>query len=103
MRLMHERTRKISAHNGLGDPGYSRYFVLYLAQLGWLALGLWLYRAAHWPSTCTPRGLVEIYTCSTRLPESGRWLDGAMLTWLWITPMLVVLELARRFGSGEER
>ena len=99
---MHEHLRKLGAHNGLGDPGSSRYIVLYLAQFAWLAIGFLLYRAAQWPSTCTPQNLIELYTCSPRLPESGRWLDGGLLTWLWITPMLLILEGKRRFGGNGE-
>ena len=99
---MKEHIRKLAAHNGLGDPGFSRYFVLYVAQFAWLALGFGLYRVAQWPSTCTPADVIEVYACSMRLPESGRWLDGALLTWLWITPMLVLLEGLRRFSRKEE-
>ena len=91
--------RGVPADSGLGNPGASRYFVLYLSQIGWFALGFWLYRNAQWPSTCTPASLLEIYNCSMRLPESGRWLDGAMLTWLWITPILLLLEISRRTGE----
>ena len=99
---MYEPVRKLGAHNGLGDPGISRYLALYIAQLGWLAVGLWLFRASQWPSTCQPSGLIELFACSSRLPESGRWLDGAMMTWLWITPLLILLEIARRFGGSED-
>lgn len=90
--------RKLDRHHGLGDPGLPRYFALYVAQAGWLVLGYWLLRAAQWPSTCTPAGLSELYGCAGRLPESGRWHEYALLTWLWATPLLVLLDLARRMG-----
>ena len=79
----------------------SRYFVLYAAQIGWFALGVFLYWGALWPSTCTPENLLEIYPCSMRLPESGGWREGALLTWLWSTPILLVLEISRRLGKDE--
>lgn len=96
-----ERAEK---HNGLGDPGLSRYGVLYASMVFWLALGAWLYRSALWPSTCTPGDLVEIYACSARLPESGRWVESALLTWLWSTPLLALLEFSRRIDrhKGKE-
>ena len=88
-------------HNGLGNPGLLRYMLLYAAPAGWLLLGLWLMYWSQWPSTCEPTGLVAILDCSTRLPESGRFHEYALLTWLWATPILIVLELMRRLGIGE--
>jgi len=89
-------------HHGLGDPGLSRYWLL-LTCLGlWLVAGLLLYHTAHWPSTCMPAGLVEIYACSGRLPESGRWHEVALLTWLWASPILLALDLSRRLRRNRD-
>lgn len=89
-------------HHGYGEVKVSRFFALYLAQIGWLALGGFLLATAFWPSTCTPDNVLEIYTCSPRLPESGGWREGALLTWLWSTPMLIGLEVSRRLGKSRD-
>lgn len=89
-------------HYGYGEVKISRYYVLYLAQAAWLVLGFYLYAGAYWPSTCTPDNLLEIYGCSMRLPENGGWREAALLTWLWATPILVGLELSRRFGQAKD-
>ena len=70
------RSRK---YHGVADHGLSRYFALYVTQLGWVMLGVYFLRNAYWPSTCTPSSLVEIFLCSPRLPESpsGFWSSPA--------------------------
>ena len=93
---------RFPTHHGYGDVRTSRYFVLYLSQVAWLALGFYLYAGAYWPSTCTPANLLEIYGCSMRLPENGGWREAALLTWLWATPMLVGLEISRRMNSRKD-
>lgn len=75
----------------------SRYVALYVAQLGWILLGVYLLRHAYWPSTCVPEGIIEIYACSYRLPESRDWVEAALMTWLWSTPILLALDIMRRF------
>jgi hypothetical protein len=91
--------QQAETHNGLGDPPPSRYILLLARWAIWLMLGAWLLYQASWPSACQPGDLVEIYACSSRLPESGGWLEGALLTWLWSSPILVALDLVRRFGA----
>ena len=81
------------------EVGVSRYFALYLTQAGWLVLGVYLLSNAYWPSTCQPDGLLEIYGCSVHLPESRGWVEAALMTWLWSTPLLVALEILRRFND----
>jgi hypothetical protein len=98
---MAKKRNRFPTHYGYGEIGLSRYFVLYMAQVGWFALGVYLYWDAFWPSTCRPDNLLEIYTCSTRLPENGGWREGALLTWLWATPILILLDVTRRFNRGE--
>lgn len=94
--------KRFPTHHGYGEVKVSRYLALYIAQAGWVALGLYLYSGAFWPSTCTPTNVVDIYLCSPRLPENGGWREGALLTWLWSTPMLIGLELSRRFGQSKD-
>lgn len=96
------RKNHYPTHHGYGDIKLSRYLALYVAQAGWLVLGFYLNAKAFWPSTCTPETVFEIYACSMRLPESHQWTEAALLTWLWATPILVVLELMRRFGPKED-
>lgn len=93
---------RFPTHYGYGEVKVSRYMVLYLAQIGWGVLGYYLYADAFWPSTCTPENLLEIYSCSMRLPESGHWREAALLTWLWSTPILIALEISRRFSKGQD-
>ncbi|HWK41567.1 MAG TPA: hypothetical protein VNR60_06510 [Croceibacterium sp.] len=81
----------------------SRYFALYAAQLGWLALGFYLLSHAVWPSTCEPGNLLEIYSCSGRLADQRGWLESALMTWLWTTPILIALEISRRFSKQQRR
>jgi hypothetical protein len=88
---------------GYSATGLSRYLVLYIAQAGWMLFGLFLLTHAYWPSTCTPQGLVEVYGCSFRLPEGRGWVEAGLLTWLWSTPILVVLEVMRRFSKPKRR
>ena len=96
-------SKRCPTHHGYGEVKVSRYLVLYLSQIAWLALGLFLYVGARWPSTCMPETLFDIYACSMRLPEDGGgWREAALLTWLWATPILVALELSRRFSKRED-
>lgn len=99
---MASRINRFPTHHGYGEVRLSRYFALYLAQVGWLVLGVYLYWGAFWPSTCTPQNLLEIYGCSMRLPENGGWREAALLTWLWSTPLLIALEISRRVGRSQD-
>ncbi len=78
----------------------SRYLALYLGQLGWILLGVHFLRHTYWPSICTPRTIYEAYACSLRLPESRHFIETASFTWLWSTPILISLELSRRYRRG---
>lgn len=93
---------RFPTHHGYGEVRHSRYFALYAAQVGWFALGVFLYWDAIWPSTCTPENLFDVYACSMMLPESGGWREASLLTWLWSTPMLVMLEISRRMGKSRD-
>lgn len=94
--------KQIPTHHGHGEIKVSRYLVLYIAQIAWVVLGVFLYWDARWPSTCTPHNPLELYTCSFGLPENGgSWREAALLTWLWATPILVLLEISRRLDKGE--
>ncbi len=85
------------------EVAVSRYFALYTAQVGWLLLGAFLLSNAYWPSSCTPEGLLEIYSCSAKLPENRGWVEAALATWLWSTPILVALEILRRVKPQQRR
>lgn len=100
---MRMRPEKIVKMYGQPEIGISRYFALYLAQLGWIVLGIFLYSRAYWPSTCQPDTLVKIYSCSALLPDSRNWVETALFTWLWSTPMLAGLELSRRLSKPKRR
>jgi len=84
--------------HGNGDVAVSRYFALYLAQAGWLALGAWLFANSYWPSTCQPEGFVEVYECSMRLADQRGWMESSLMTWLWSTPILAALEVMRHYN-----
>ena len=89
--------------HGNGDVAVSRYFALYLAQAGWVVLGIYLLSNAYWPSTCRPHGFLEVYECSMRLADQRGWIESSLMTWLWSTPILVALEFMRhynRFRAG---
>jgi len=77
----------------------SRYFALYLAQIGWIALGAYLFAHAYWPSSCRPDDVLEIYGCSMRLADQRGWVESGLMTWLWSTPLLLALEISRRFNK----
>jgi hypothetical protein len=94
--------RRIPQQFGTQDVGVSRYFALYLAQAGWLLLGGFLAANATWPSSCTPGGLIEAYVCSIRLPENRGWIEAALLTWMWATPLLAGLEISRRLNAPKK-
>ena len=94
------RARK---YHGMSDLGLSRYIVLYTTQLGWVLLGVWFLRNAYWPSSCTPRTIVDVYTCSLRLPESRHFVETALFTWLWCTPILLLLDVSRRYRAWIDR
>ena len=98
---------QVNTHNtflhGQAQVAVSRYFALYLSQIGWLALGLYLLSHAYWPSNCQPHGFVELYSCSVHLPESRGWIEAALMTWLWSTPLLASLEILRRFNKPQRR
>ena len=88
---------------GTPEVRVSRYLALYLAQAGWIILGVFLLAHAVWPSTCRPDGVVKFVACSIRLPENRGWVEAALTTWLWSTPMLVALELSRRLRKPRRR
>lgn len=90
-------------YHGTPDVGLSRYFALYLAQAGWLVLGFYLLKNAYWPSTCQPDDFMKLVTCSIRLPETRGWVEAALLTWLWSTPLLVLLDLSRRYRAWADK
>lgn len=97
------RNKRFLNHHGYGEVKISRYLALYVALVGWFLLGIFLYSGAYWPSTCQPANLLEIYGCSARLPQDGGgWREAALLTWLWATPILIALEISRRFNKKEE-
>jgi hypothetical protein len=78
---------------------FSRYFALYLAQIGWVVLGVYLYQHAFWPSICRPHGVVEVFKCSPHLADQRGWVESGLMTWLWSTPMLIGLEISRRLSK----
>ena len=94
---------KAEKYHGKADLGMSRYFAMYLAQAGWILLGVYLLKNAYWPSSCRPTGLVEVFTCSIGLPESRHWVEAALLTWLWSTPILVLLDISRRYRAWADK
>ena len=98
---MNVNDRKHPEHHGYGEVAVSRYLALYLAQAGWLVLGVFLFMNAYWPSSCRPHGFIEVYTCSMRLADSRTWVESALLTWLWGTPILVVLEIMRHTRKAQ--
>ena len=86
-------------YHGMADHGLSRYFALYVTQLGWVMLGVYFLKNAYWPSSCTPSSLLQIYVCSPRLPESRNFIETALFTWLWTTPILILLDVSRRYRA----
>lgn len=96
------KTKPVPNHHGYGDIRVSRYMALYIAQIGWFGLGVYLFWGAFWPSTCTPQNLFDVYACSMMLPENGGWQEASLLTWLWATPILIMLEISRRMGRDRD-
>ena len=94
------RARK---YHGMSDLGLSRYIVLYTTQLGWVMLGVWFLRNAYWPSSCQPRTIIDVYSCSMRLPENRHFIETALFTWLWSTPILLLLDVSRRYRAWLDR
>ena len=97
------RTFKHPHHHGYGEVGISRYFALYLTMAGWSALGFYLLSHAYWPSTCQPDSLLEIYQCSGLLGIGRGWVESALMTWLWSTPLLIALEIMRHVNRHQRR
>lgn len=95
-------SRRYRTYYGNGEVRASRYLVLYVAQMGWLVLGAYLYAIAYWPSSCRPANLLELYPCALRLPESGQWPEAALFTWLFASPILLLLEVSRRMGKDND-
>lgn len=100
---MSARNSKRFDRRGNVEVAVSRYFALYAAQTGWLLLGAYLLSNAYWPSTCQPADLIEIYSCSGHLPDNRGWVESALATWLWSTPILLALEILRRFNKPVDR
>lgn len=97
------RKPKNPHHHGYGEVGVSRYFALYMSMAGWAALGLYLLTNAYWPSACQPASVVEVYQCSSLLGEGRSWIESALMTWLWSTPLLVALEVMRHVNRLQQR
>ena len=76
-----------------------RYMVLVVPGLAWALFGYYLFARAYWPSTCQPSGLTRIYECSVRLPENPGWVQLALLTWLWATPLLLAMRVLSCFRA----
>ena len=95
-------SKNYRTYYGNGEVRASRYLALYIGQLGWLVLGGYLFRIAHWQSSCTPEDLWELFPCALRLPESGHWPEAALFTWLFATPILLLLEVTRRMGKNKD-
>ena len=91
---------RFPTHHGYGEVKVSRYLVLYIAQLGWVMLGVHLFAITMWPSACSPNDLLQVVTCSIQLPEMGGWQQAALFTWLWTTPLLLALEISRRISRA---
>jgi hypothetical protein len=89
--------------HGNGEVAVSRYFALYLAQVGWLVLGVYLFAHAYWPSSCRPETFLEVYSCSMRLAENRGWIETGLMTWLWSTPILLTLEAMRHYDRFQQR
>lgn len=94
---------RANKYHGVPDHGLSRYLALYIAQIGWIVLGAYFLRNAYWPSSCAPRTLLQVFTCSPRLPESRHFIETALFTWLWSTPILVLLDLSRRYRAWADK
>lgn len=90
-------------NHGVSPVAASRYFALYFTQIGWLVLGAYLLTHAYWPSSCRPQGFVDVYACSLHLADQRGWIESALMTWLWSTPMLIGLEISRRFANKGRR
>jgi hypothetical protein len=95
---MSSKARRHPHLHGNGEVAVSRYFALYVTQAGWLALGLYLVQNSVWPSTCQPDGITRFLTCSARLADNRGWIEAALMTWIWSTPLLVGLEISRRWA-----
>jgi hypothetical protein len=89
--------------HGNGEVAVSRYFALYLAMASWLGLGVYLFANAYWPSTCRPHGILEVYQCSIKLADNRAWVESSLMTWLWSTPILVMLEISRQYDRIQAR
>ena len=95
------RNPKAPHHHGYGEVAISRYFALYLAMAGWAVIGVYLFSHALWPSTCKPDTLFKVYQCSSQLGEGRGWVESALMTWLWSTPLLVALEILRHSNRAK--
>jgi hypothetical protein len=91
--------RRIAHQHGTADLGISRYFVLYFVQLCWLGLGIYLWFHATWPSSCLPTTAWKFVTCSIHLPDNRGVIESSLMTWLWTTPLLLMLEVSRRLNA----
>lgn len=94
---------RANKYHGTAEHALSRYFALYVAQAGWILLGVYFLRNAYWPSSCTPHTITEVYLCSPRLPESRHFIETALSTWLWTTPILILLDISRRYRAWAEK
>ena len=90
-------------YHGMSDLGLSRYFALYITQLGWVMLGVYFLRNAYWPSDCSPSTIYQVYACSVELPNNRHFVEAALFTWLWVTPILILLDVSRRYQAWAEK
>lgn len=99
---MSQGSKRFPTHHGYGEVRVSRYLVLYVGQIAWFVLGAYLFATAFWPSACTPQDLWQVIQCSVALPENGGWLEAGLMTWIWSTPLLVLLEISRRWNKQDD-
>jgi len=92
-------TRRLDSSSLRSSPPADRSVASLVARGAWLVFGALLLAFARWPPSCIPAGwadVIGVYRCSLRLGEQRGWIEAALLTWLWATPILASMAVLRR-------
>src|SRR5688572_6871126 len=78
------------------ELGTARFLLLNVLLLGWITAFFYLAATAEWPAGCGIDGIVETYRCSIPLAATGAPRAIAFVLWLWLTPVLIIVYIARK-------
>jgi len=98
---MSQMNFSLSMRRSYHEWGPLRFVLLMLCVLSWVLLGIYLLNTAVYPARCPAVSLYTLYECSFELPTTRGWHESGLFLWLWVTPILLALEISRRLNKPQ--